>query len=362
VASVIWISPDNLLVLLTRRYESDGTVIFWKYVFSFAFQSIATTLFLGGPRQVAHHLWQAGRYSIGAPVIICALGIFLNLAFLNTTAVQAMLFFSLHILWAAVGGWLLLGDKLPIKTICMVVIGVGCAIVTFLEGRIQDGGSHGGGAHVDGSLANGLFGDIMGMAAGATFAAMCLTFRFFGKEKPGVSTLPMSCAGSFLCMLSSVVIADFDPTLAVPSKTLPIAVVNGLLVGGGLLGFALAPRWLTAAEVALICLLEPGLGPVFVYIGVGQKPSMFSVLIGIFFLACLAVHEALSFCEVPKDVKVKDVEQHGIDNFDDITGAEKQTDDMGTSPVGVSEARGQVGGHPQSRSALPSLCSCCFWG
>jgi hypothetical protein len=50
-----------------------------------------------------------------------------------------LLLFSLHVVWAALGGALILKDKLPVRTWAMVAVGVASAVAVFA------GGGHGGG-------------------------------------------------------------------------------------------------------------------------------------------------------------------------------------------------------------------------
>ena len=53
----------------------------------------------------------------------------------------------------------------------------------------------------------------------------------------------------------------------------------------------LASRHITAAEVALFALLETILGPLWVWIGVGEQPSNLAIVGGIIVVASLAIHE-----------------------------------------------------------------------
>ena len=188
--ATIWISPDNLLVVLVGKKEDVGVIVFWKYCFSAIAQWIGSTLFLGGPSPTWHQLCKAGRnLPIGA-LLMASTNTFHSLAFLQTSSANALLLFSLHIVWAALGGCVFLHDRLPPRPICMVLVGLGSAVAVFV------GGGHGGGDDGGGSIG----GDVMAAVAGLSFASQMLLYRFMGKRVPGVSTLPISAAGSSLAM------------------------------------------------------------------------------------------------------------------------------------------------------------------
>ena len=54
---------------------------------------------------------------------------------------------------------------------------------------------------------------------------------------------------------------------------------------------SLAPRHLSGGEVALVMLLEDGLGPLWVYLRFGTVPSPWTVAGGALLLATIVVHE-----------------------------------------------------------------------
>ena len=66
------------------------------------------------------------------------------------------------------------------------------------------------------------------------------------------------------------------------------------LQGGlGCLLMTLAARHITAVEVSLLALLETILGPLWVWIGVGERPSDLAIVGGLVVVASLALNELL---------------------------------------------------------------------
>ena len=72
-------------------------------------------------------------------------------------------------------------------------------------------------------------------------------------------------------------------------------VANGACVSAAnILALVLAPIYITPAEVSLLILLECLFNPLWVYIGVGERPSDWTFAGGSAVLVVLMVHEARS--------------------------------------------------------------------
>lgn len=219
-------------------------------------------------------------------ILVFGMSASLNLAFMYTTSVNALLLFSLHVVWGALGGRVLLGDELPMKTCVMVLLGLGSAIATFLGDR------HSGGEGIGTDTT--MFGNIIAIAAGVFFASLMIVYRFLAKAAPGVSRLPATAAGSTLMAFFGLALGGGDISLVDLGQSLALFGLSGVVSGLAMVGYAVAAKDLTAAEMTLICMLEPLLGPIWVYVGVGQIPSLVSVIAGSIFMVGLVVHEALA--------------------------------------------------------------------
>ena len=77
------------------------------------------------------------------------------------------------------------------------------------------------------------------------------------------------------------------------SRFLPVVTANGVLVAIFYVGFTLAPRYITGAEVALILLMETVCGPLWVFLRFGDAPTMWTLVGGAILVTALAVHELL---------------------------------------------------------------------
>jgi drug/metabolite transporter (DMT)-like permease len=167
----------------------------------------------------------------------------------------------------------------------MVAVGVASAVAIFVWGK-------------EGHGEISVLGDILAVAAGLGFAALLLVYRHAAKITPlGTSMMPSTCAGSTLSVFAGLAIAkgNIGLTNGVFSILL-LAFDGGVLVGGAMLLYTIGPKYITAAEVALMCLLEPCLGPIWVFIALGQVPSLVSIVAGGVLVASLAAHEIVPLC------------------------------------------------------------------
>ena len=95
-------------------------------------------------------------------------------------------------------------------------------------------------------------------------------------------------------LLSSGVALSFSLPFQAVWQDIGILACMGTLQGGlGCLLMTLAARYITAVEVSLLALLETILGPLWVWIGVGERPSDLAIVGGVVVVASLALNELL---------------------------------------------------------------------
>ena len=56
-------------------------------------------------------------------------------------------------------------------------------------------------------------------------------------------------------------------------------------------------RYLAAGEVGLLALLETTLGPIWVWLGIGERPTDLALIGGVIVIAALLINEWLGFRE-----------------------------------------------------------------
>ena len=180
-------------------------------------------------------------------------------------------------------------DALPTRSIILVIIGILSAVIVFF-------GSSSSTTSSENSSSDSRLGCILSFVASIAFASLMLNYRSAGKNIPEVDMLPATIFGSLLSSLFTIIVTAGTALTDVPGDFENLALLfidGGVIVGIALMGYTIGPKMITAAEVTLICLLEPCLAPVFVWLGVNQVPSLLSIVTGFVFIAALIAHEVV---------------------------------------------------------------------
>ena len=77
-----------------------------------------------------------------------------------------------------------------------------------------------------------------------------------------------------------------------------LALMGAVQLGVGCMLMTLAARDLSAAEVGLLALLETTLGPVWVWIGMGERPTDIALLGGVMVIGALALNGLFGLVQV----------------------------------------------------------------
>ncbi|HEY7121051.1 MAG TPA: DMT family transporter [Solirubrobacterales bacterium] len=135
-------------------------------------------------------------------------------------------------------------------------------------------------------------GDMIGVASalGASIAASSLLVIVRGSGD--MEVLPWQAAGSLFLTLAMLPLADFA---SVDGDDLLIALgFSTLMLPAALLLIVQGPRLLSAPETSLLLLLETIIGPTWIWIFLGEPPTMQAVLAGIVILGALATNAVLA--------------------------------------------------------------------
>jgi drug/metabolite transporter (DMT)-like permease len=273
------------LVLLAGTFWSCGGILLreievaneWQILFYRSITLVVTLLaFLvvrhGGA--VVKTIRLTGRYGVIG-------GTFLSLTFIafifsitHTTVANTLFLLSSGPFMAAVLGRVFLGEQVRRAT-WMALIGAIIGIAVMVGEGIAIGG---------------LFGDLM--ALGTAFGFACFTVAL--RRGRAVEMSPAVCLAGIFCAFSSGIIAiSLGHGLAVPVSDLMLSVIYGGAIGVGLNMYTIGSRHLPSAELILLSLSEVVLGPMWVWLGVGEVPSKLTIVGGCIVLASivgLALH------------------------------------------------------------------------
>lgn len=264
---VIALSPDGLL---NRLITAEAwTILFWRGLWV----GLGMTLLLA----VWHRCRLLSAFlAIGRSGLLIALLYFGSnacfvYAFANTNIANTLFFLSTTPLWAALIAWLIFRDPVAPRTwfaILATTIGV---IVICLGKKIQP---------------DAYLGNVAGLLAAVFLASI---FSVIARHRDR-DLLPAFALGGFLIALVLAPVV----TLAVTRTDMGYLFLMGFVmlpIAGNML--FIGPRYISAAEVSLLMLLETILGPLWVWWALQEHPGHLALIGGTLVLTTLAIHSGL---------------------------------------------------------------------
>ena len=258
---VLILTPDSLLIRLTDAHF--WTTSFWRGIISGV--SVIAFLLLFHRQQFLRQC-RTMRATTIAGLIPYTLGTILFVYSINNTLVSHSLIIIATIpIFTAIYSFIFLGEKVSRLTACAIVMTTAGVLVIASGDLLRES--------TDG--ANYILGDLAAVGSALCFATNITLARAF---KQG-SSLPMIGFSGILVAIASWF---FAPSLSVsePISWLVI-LINGAIVVPVSFGLILAgPRYISAPEVALLMLIETFLGPLWVWIGIGEYPGIYALVGG----------------------------------------------------------------------------------
>ena len=271
LAGVIW-STGGLLV---RLIEAAGA---WQILF---YRSLSLALFLVLVLSIRNKgaLLSAFRAAglaglVAGLCLVLAFGGFI-FAIINTTVASALFLLSAAPFGAAALGWALLGEAVHRRTwLAMSLAMIGIAVM------VGDG------------LGTGrMAGNLAALVAAAGFAGFTVALRW-GRAS---DMLPAVCNGAAIATLLALVFCLFGEAwgggqgLGVSPRDFLLSSLMGVAqIGCGMVLYIMGSRHVPAAELTLLSLTEVVLGPIWVWLGVGEVASGRSLLGGAIVLLAVA--------------------------------------------------------------------------
>ena len=264
---VLIISPDGLL---TRLILVDHwTLIFWRALFLSFGMCIITNLIY--PDRTWLKYKSIGRGG-AMMVLIYSMGtISFIIAITHTSVANTLIILSATPLFAAIIGWVFLREPIPVRTWCAILlVGVGIFIISS-ESVGQ---------------ASSLSGDLAAMCGSFFLATGFTVVRRF----PRIPVLPVISSSGLLTALIILPLAQPFSVTQADMGYLLIMGVYMLPLGTALM--YLGPKYIPAPEVGLMLLLESILGPVWVWLVLGEQPATRTFIGGAIILSTLAINAA----------------------------------------------------------------------
>ena len=270
-AGTIW-SFGALIV----RYMEAAHSYQWQYLF-FRGLMIASVLFIylmarDGLAFINHFSRIGLAGFLGAVGLVTAMSGFI-LSITMTTVANTLFMLAAAPFIAAFLGIILLKERVRYSTWVAMGIALLGVLVMVLEG-----------------LGAGTFlGNLLALVSALGFAVFSVSLRW-RRQTPQFATVALA---GVLCVLFTLLVLFFrNETPAMPLWNVYLSMLHGFIVGFGLILFSFSARFLPAAELILLSLVEVVGGILWVYLpifGIHEIPSLLTVVGGIIVLGAIVL-------------------------------------------------------------------------
>jgi DME family drug/metabolite transporter len=142
---------------------------------------------------------------------------------------------------------------------------------------------------VEGLEADNLFGNLIALVSALGFAVFSVSLRF-RRETPKFTTIAL--AGILCALVALPIIYVNNDTLAMPLRNVYLSILHGVVVGSGLILYSLGSKFLPAAQLTLLAMVEVVGGVLWVYLpifGIHEVPSVLTVTGGLIVLSAIVI-------------------------------------------------------------------------
>lgn len=269
------ISPDGLLLRLIHT-SNNWDIIFYRSLFTAL--SLSVVLLLRHRRNILRHLHSVGRYALLSGLVLASGNYFFVNAITHTSVANTLVILATMPLISAVLGRVLIGERVRSRTVLTILVAFG-GILTIFVGSLEVG-----------NWLGNLF---------AVGVALVQGFNLIIMRRAGDGDrMPALCLAGFISAAGMLLLGAHP--LSVDAHDMRILAVAGLvMLPTSMLLFLSGTRYVPAAEIAVLALIETVLGPIWAWIGVGEIPAVTSVIGGIVVIASLLTNTLLALRRRP---------------------------------------------------------------
>lgn len=265
---VVVISPDALII---RSVDADAwTTVGWRGLFTTG--GTLVMLALLGPRDTRPRLRRPTRPHLFAGALFAAASIAFVTALDRTDAASVLVIIAAGPLIASVLGWVFLHQQAAARTwLTGAVVVVGLTVI--FGGSLERG-------DVD--------GDLLALAGATCFAGYLTISR---AARPADMTPAIGVGGAGAALVGLIAGAD----LSIETDDLLLLALLGIVIlPVSLTMITRATHHVPAPEVNLVALIETLLGPIWVWLAIGERPAAEVLAGGILVVSAVTVHSALA--------------------------------------------------------------------
>ncbi len=268
VAAVLW----SGMGLAVRSIEQAGTwsVLFWRSAGMVPVLVVFVAWRSGG--RIIGPLREVGLTGVagGLGLVMAFAGAIFGLQ--NSTVANAMFLYSSAPFFAALLGWLVLGESVRAGT--WAAVALAAVGILLMVGDGLSGGS--------------LAGNLASICAALGFALFTIALRY-GKLSDMMPAVTLG--GLFSMAVAAIMLAATGEPMLAPARDIAIALAMGaVMLGGGMVLYTLGSRVVPAAEATLLTIVEVMLGPFWVWLILGEDASRTTLIGGGFMVAAVVVN------------------------------------------------------------------------
>ncbi len=220
------------------------------------------------------------RIILGSVMYIFVAGLFVISNKLTTSTNAILLQFTAPI-WVVVISIVFLKQKPSKKDIAAVAI-VLFGMVLFFFGDLQVGN---------------IYGNILAILAGVSLAVMLLVMR----GETDASPLLIPLYGSFMTFVVALPFMPLFPPQLTTTNLTNIFILGVFQLGMGYLLFSIAVPYVSTLEAALIMVIEPLLNPIWVFLFIGERPTIQAIFGGIIVIVTVLSYQISNLKRLSKN-------------------------------------------------------------
>ncbi len=246
----------SLSGILIRNIEAaDGwQILFYRSCATFL--TISLFLVCRYRRETIQRLIAVGWTGLLAGLALSVGSIFYIMAMLNTTVANVVFIIGAAPLLAALAGWIFLRERVSVTSLITMfasILGIG---LMFIDGLVSD--------------------RMMGNVFALCLAIMYVCYLLILRRNRMVDMMPATCLSG---LFTAIMVLPFIDGFGVNRQDLVLILIMGVVqFGFGFMCLTWSTRYIPAAEVALFSLSESVLGPLWVWLGVGETPSVYTLV------------------------------------------------------------------------------------
>jgi drug/metabolite transporter (DMT)-like permease len=273
LAGVLVLTPDVLLIRLTA-IDDFSLAVGRGLLGGLAIFAVCAVMYRG---DFARRLVGLGLWGLAVALLSGVGSIIFYAAIERSSVANVLVISSTSPLIAAVMSWIFLGERVAPAT-WLAILGALAGLILVASGSLAAG-------HIAGDLL--ALGDALAVAAVFTIV----------RRHRAVNMIPAAGLGMFIGAALALPFAAFPPMAA--EQWLWLLLGGALVLPAAVMLLTLGPRYLPTPEVAMLTLLETVLGPLWVWLVIGEEPGTRTLLGGAIVVGALFAHAAWRLRRAP---------------------------------------------------------------